>query len=148
MTRRRGYTLIELITVTGIGLVVMSLVGSLHLTITRAIQTEVARSELVAGAREVLHYLKSDVRGADSIAVTPGRLIVIADGDRIAYANVRGGVSRQSRAGARLLGGEGIQVAFSPLGASGVEVTLSGQRTVRSRTLTLHRETAIARRKP
>jgi hypothetical protein len=45
-----------------------------------------------------------------------------------------------------MLGGEGISLAFSPLGGNGVEVTLSGERAVRSRTITVHREVTIARR--
>jgi type II secretory pathway pseudopilin PulG len=146
MKRRRGYTLVEMVTVAGIALVVASLTGSLYLTITRAIETELARSELVAGAREVSHYLKSDVRRADAIAVGEGKLTLVAQGENISYANSRGGVSRQSRTGTRLLGGEGIKASFSPLGDRGVEVRLTGERSVRSRTITLHREIAVARR--
>jgi len=148
MKRCRGFSLVEMVTVAGITVVVISLVGSLHLTITRAIETELARSEMVAGAREVLRYVKSDVRRADSIVVRPGELALTAGGERIRYTNAGGGVSRGSKAGARLLGGEGIRVAFSSLGGSGVEVTLDGERTVRSRVITVHREIAVARRAP
>jgi prepilin-type N-terminal cleavage/methylation domain-containing protein len=154
MTRQKGYTLVEMITVTGIGLVVASLLGSLYLTITRAVEVELARSEMVAGAREVIHYLQRDVRRADSLAVTPASLTVTAQGERITYSPARAGVSRRTGAGlpgppkgARLLGNQGISVAFSPLGSSGVEVTLTGERAVRSRVITVHREVAIARRK-
>jgi len=148
MTRCRGYTIVEMITVAGIALVVASLVGSLHLTITRAVETELARSEMVSGAREVIHYLKRDVRRADSLALSANRLTITAPGERITYTAGGHGVSRQSKAGTRALGGDGIAVAFSPLGSSGVEVTLSGERTVRSRMITVHREVAIARRTP
>lgn len=146
MTRCRGYTLLEMVTVAGIVLVVASLVGSLHLTITRAVETELARSEMVSGAREVIHYLQSDVRRADSLALSANRLTISAQGERITYAAGGHGVSRQSKTGTRMLGGEGISVAFSPLGGNGVEVTLSGVRAVRSRTITVHREVTIARR--
>jgi prepilin-type N-terminal cleavage/methylation domain-containing protein len=148
MRRRRGYTLVEMITVAGIGLVVASLVGSLYLTITRAIETELARSEMVAGAREVSHYLKSDVRRADSIAVSAEKLALVSEGERITYTNSSGGVSRQSTTGARLLGSKGITAGFSSLGGNGVEITLTAERTVRSRTITLYREIAVARRNP
>lgn len=148
MSRRKGYTLVELIAVMGIALVVASLIGSLHLTITRAIETELARTEVLAGAEEVLHYLKRDVRGADAFSVRPGSLTVFRHGEAITYANAQAGVSRRSRVGSRLLGGEGITVAFSPLGGRGVQVTLRGERAARSRTITLRREVVIARRKP
>ena len=148
MSRRRGYTLVEMVTVMGITLVVVSLIGSLHLTITRAVETELARSEMVAGADEVLHYLKSDVRGADAFSMGSRSLTVVRHGERVTYTSTQAGVTRKSRAGSRLLGGEGITVAFSPLGGRGVQVTLRGERTARSRTLALRREVVIARRKP
>jgi len=148
MTRRRGYTLVEMITVAGLSLVVCSLVGSLYLTTTRAIETELARSEMMAGAREVCHYLKRDVRGAESLAVSGDRLTLIARGEAITYANSKGGVSRGSATGTRLLGGLGLRVRFSPLGAKGVEVKVTGQRTVRSRAIRMDREMTLARRNP
>jgi len=148
MTRQRGYTVVEMITVTGVGLVVAGLLASLYLTITRAVEVELARSAMVADAREVLHYLQSDVRRADSLALTPASLTVTARGERITYRPARIGVSRQTGAGTRLLGGRGIRVAFSPLGSRGVEVTISGELAVRSRIVTVHREIAIARRTP
>jgi hypothetical protein len=145
MTRARGYTLAELIAVMGIALLVIALVGPLYLGVTRALDVEAARGELLAGAREVLHPLKDDVRQAQSLAVTPTRLSLVVKGQRVEYLSTAAGVTRRS-GGSRPLGGAGIRVEFRPLGGRGVEVRLSGQRSVRSRTLTLERRLTIARR--
>jgi hypothetical protein len=147
MKRRRGYTLVEMVTVAGIGLVAASLMGSLYLTINRAIETELARGEMVAGAREVSHYLKSDVRRADAVAVSGGELTLVAQGETITYSNSGGGIRRRAKTGERLLGGEGFKAAFFPLGGDGLEVTITGERNVRGRAIALHREIAVARRK-
>jgi hypothetical protein len=146
VTQCRGYTIVEMITVTGLLLVIASLVASLHFTIARAVETELARSEMVAGAREVIHSLQSDVRRADSLALSASRLTMSVQGERITYATGKHGVNRESGAGTRALGCDGISVAFSLLGGHGVEVVLDGERTVRSRMIAVHREVVIARR--
>jgi len=146
LSKRRGYTVIEMVTVTGIIMVVASLVGSLHLTVGRTVETEKARSEMLVGAREALRYIKRDVRQADALSTNNGRLLIIIGGRRITYSNAAGGIARQAGGGTRLLGSEGLRAAFRVIGGRGVETTLTGKRTVRSRDISLHRESFIARR--
>jgi prepilin-type N-terminal cleavage/methylation domain-containing protein len=147
MRTRRGFTLIEMVAVSGIAAVVASLVGTLYLTVGRAVETEKARSEMLAGAREVLSYIKRDVRQADALSASNGRLVIIIGGRQIKYANATGGISRQAGGGTRLLGSEGLRANFQVLGGRGVATTLIGKHTVRSREISLRRESFIARRR-
>lgn len=144
----RGYTLVELVSVIGIAFLVIAMVGPLYFAVSRATEVEAARSELLAGAREVMHPVKADVREAEALSVSPRRLSLTVRGKQVEYVSVRGGVSRRTGGGSRTLGAEGIVVEFRPLRARGVEVVLHGTRTVRSRTITIAREAAVARRVP
>jgi hypothetical protein len=148
MRGRGGYTLVELVSVIGIAFLVVAMVGPLYFALSRAMEVEAARGELLAGAREVLHPMKAEVREAESLTVSPRRLSLTVKGRRVEYVSVRGGVSRRADGGSRVLGAEGIAVEFRPLRARGVEVVLHGTRTVRSRTITIARDAAVARRVP
>jgi prepilin-type N-terminal cleavage/methylation domain-containing protein len=148
MRDRRGFTLIELMTVAALSVVVVALVGSLHFAVTRALETEGARGQMLAGAREVMRYVKRDVRQAGSLSAQPASLTLVVQGETVTYRMSGGGVVRRTSRGERVLGAPGLKIAFRPLGTRGVAMTLTGRRVVRSRTLTLRRETAIARRMP
>ena len=148
MIRSKGYTIVELVTVMGVGAVVAAMIGSLWLTTTRAVETELARSALSAGAREVSHHLKKDVRSADSVDVRGNVLTLAVRGETVTYTSDREGVHRRSGNGSQTLGIRGINASFSVVGQRGIQVTVSGERLVRSRTVAIHRELMIARRTP
>jgi hypothetical protein len=142
----RGMTLIETVTATGLTIVVASLVGVLYMTVGRAIQVERARSEMLVGSREVMHYLRTDTHRATGMSVTPDRLTLNVAGERISYSNSANGVARQTGQGARMLGNTGMQASFQPAGGRGVEVVLTQARQVRSRNLRLQRQCTFVRR--
>ena len=78
--KSRGYTLVEMVTVMGIGFLVLTLVGTLYLGVNRAVGIELARSELLANAREVLHPLEAEVREASALSASPSRLSLVVQG--------------------------------------------------------------------
>ena len=148
MTRRRGYTVVELMVVIVIAGFVLSAVAALYAAVTRAVAVESTRGQLLASSREVLHQIETDVRGAQSLSSTAGQLTLMAGGQRVTYANSEEGVVRQMGAGRRVLGTAGTAVSFAPVGSRGVTVSLRATRTVRSRTLALTRELTVGRRSP
>ena len=148
MTRARGYTTIELVVVCAIAGLVLATVSALYATVTRATEVEAARSQLVAGAREVLHQIEADVRASQSLSSTAGQLTLMARGQQVTYANSEEGVTRRVAAGRRVLGTEGMTVSFQSAGGRAVTVVLRATRTVRSRSLTIARELTVGRRGP
>jgi hypothetical protein len=148
MSRNRGYTIVELVTAMGVGVVVATMIASLWLTTTRAIETELARSALSAGAREVSHHLKRDVRRADSVEVSGNVLTLEVGGETVTYMSDGEGVHRRIGGGSQTLGLRGMGASFSVVGQRGVQVTVSGERLVRSRAVAIRRELMIARRAP
>jgi len=89
---RRGFTLIELVVATGLGLMVIAIGYKAYFGALRVDDHAAKRESLTLGVQNLMARIKQDVRGAHALNVANGTLTI--DGGRVIYRNTDAGVER------------------------------------------------------
>ena len=96
---RRGFSLIEMIFVIGLGSVVLAVGYRMYASVVRADQFDSRRQEIVLASQNLLGRIKQDVRSANLTSAFGSSLVINSTDRRITYRSLPGRVERGARHG-------------------------------------------------